>query len=346
MSSSVAPLFPQTSIFIPAFWASARSQTLTEEEADARYLRFPTGQGTESIPNLIVSGSSTLGAVSASTISQSGTYTNTNPTTTAKKITIANAVPSITITDGTNSNVLSPLLIGGANTTTNGNFIIKTDSSLTLNDSAPNAVITTLGNGAIVINDTTNSKSSTLAQDNLSIQNTLATTYYSSTGFYSTDGSIYCNNTNGFIIASTTTTASSTLNLTDFNMVQSGVNNTDTILLQNTGGTNPTINLLTTDAATNNSAECAFSTSGGGFTYVNHSISTAKYLRFTNPAGGSSTIEHTDLINNAPLVIITDQDLQMTIGSGKNLIMTNLPTSNSGLPAGALWNNSGVLNIV
>ena len=102
---------------------------------------------------------------------------------------------------------------------------------------------------------------------------------------------------------------------------------------------------MTTITATNNSAYCAFGTSDGGWTYVDTALSTAKYLRFTNPAGSSSTIQHTDLINNAPLVIQTDQDLQMTIGSGKNLIMTNLPTSNSGLPAGALWNNSGVLNI-
>lgn len=69
MSSSVAPLFPQTPVFIPSFWSSARNQVLTEEEADARYLRFPIGQGTESIPNLIVSGSSTLGSVSVSSLS-------------------------------------------------------------------------------------------------------------------------------------------------------------------------------------------------------------------------------------------------------------------------------------
>ena len=345
MSSSVAPLFPQTSIFIPAFWASARSQTLTEEEADARYLRFPTGQGTESIPNLIVSGSSTLGAVSASTISQSGTYTNTNPTTTAKKITIANSTPSITITDGTNNNVLSPTLIGGATTTTGGNFIIKTDSSLTLNDSAPYAVQTTLGNGAIVINDTTNSKSLTLQQDNLSIQNTSATTYYQSTGFYSNDASIYCNNSNGFIIASGSS-ASSTLNLTNMTMYNTGGSNQDTILLQNTGGTNPNINMNTYDTTSLNTIEFVANTTLIGLTYTDATLATAKYLRFDNPTAGSSSITHTDLINNAPLIILTDQDLQMTIGSGKNLIMTNLPSNSSGLPAGALWNNAGVLNIV
>jgi hypothetical protein len=80
MSSSTAPLFPKTSIFIPAYWATARSETLTQEEADARYLRFPTGQGTESIPNLIVAGTSTLGITSASTLTagSSTLFTNMN----------------------------------------------------------------------------------------------------------------------------------------------------------------------------------------------------------------------------------------------------------------------------
>lgn len=71
MSSSVAPIFPNTSVFIPAYWEASRTQILTQEEADARYLKFPAGQGTESIPNLIVSGSSTLGVVSASTLTAS-----------------------------------------------------------------------------------------------------------------------------------------------------------------------------------------------------------------------------------------------------------------------------------
>lgn len=69
MSSSTAPLFPKTSVFIPAYWESARGGALTQEQADALYLKFPVGQGTESIPNLIVSGTSTLGITSASTLS-------------------------------------------------------------------------------------------------------------------------------------------------------------------------------------------------------------------------------------------------------------------------------------
>ena len=36
----------------------------------------------------------------------------------------------------------------------------------------------------------------------------------------------------------------------------------------------------------------------------------------------------------------------LEIDSSDNVIMANLPTSSAGLPSGALWNNSGVINIV
>jgi hypothetical protein len=76
MSSSVAPRFPKTSVFIPAYWENARGELLTQDEADARYLKFPVGQGTESIPNLIVSGTTTLGTTSATTLSLTSTSTS------------------------------------------------------------------------------------------------------------------------------------------------------------------------------------------------------------------------------------------------------------------------------
>ena len=73
--------------------------------------------------------------------------------------------------------------------------------------------------------------------------------------------------------------------------------------------------------------------------------STTKSLVLGSGASaGQSYIIHADNVSNLPFLIQTNQDLQMTIGSGKNLIMTNLPTTNPYV-AGALWNNSGVLNI-
>ena len=61
MSSSAPPSY-NVGIFIPQFWANTQSNTLTQAYADANYLKFPSGQGTETIPNLIVSGTTTLGA--------------------------------------------------------------------------------------------------------------------------------------------------------------------------------------------------------------------------------------------------------------------------------------------
>lgn len=75
MSSSSPPLFPETDVFIPSYWRQASDNILTQDEADTRYLKFPIGQGTESIPNLIVAGSSTLGVVSTNTLNSNGLIT-------------------------------------------------------------------------------------------------------------------------------------------------------------------------------------------------------------------------------------------------------------------------------
>jgi hypothetical protein len=60
MSSSAPPSY-NVSVFIPSFWATANTNILTQAYADANYLKFPSGQGTESIPNLIVTGTTSLG---------------------------------------------------------------------------------------------------------------------------------------------------------------------------------------------------------------------------------------------------------------------------------------------
>jgi len=67
MSSSQPPTY-NVGIFIPQYWRQDGTG-LTQAYADAHYLKFPTGQGTESIPALIVSGTSTLGSVSLSSLS-------------------------------------------------------------------------------------------------------------------------------------------------------------------------------------------------------------------------------------------------------------------------------------
>jgi hypothetical protein len=57
------------------------------------------------------------------------------------------------------------------------------------------------------------------------------------------------------------------------------------------------------------------------------------------------------LLQSAPngsvvLTSPTGATLSLAPGSGGNLLATNLPTSAAGLPAGAIWQNGNVLNIV
>jgi hypothetical protein len=97
MSITNPPIF-FTDIFIPEYWTDANTGTLTIEYANSHYLQFPSGQGTETIPNLIVVGTTTLGIVSASTITATtvtATTLNGNLTGTA---TIVSSPQSVNFT--------------------------------------------------------------------------------------------------------------------------------------------------------------------------------------------------------------------------------------------------------
>ena len=74
MSSEAPPIY-DVSIFIPSYWADQISSGFDKAYADTHYLKFPIGQGTEFIPDLVVSGSTTLASTSASSLNVSGTTT-------------------------------------------------------------------------------------------------------------------------------------------------------------------------------------------------------------------------------------------------------------------------------
>jgi hypothetical protein len=59
MSNSTAPLFPTTPIFIPSNWEQSTETGITIATGDKRYLKFPIGQGTETLPGLIVNNTNT-----------------------------------------------------------------------------------------------------------------------------------------------------------------------------------------------------------------------------------------------------------------------------------------------
>lgn len=70
MSSEAPPTY-NVSVFIPSYWVSS-TEGFDKAYADTHYLKFPVGQGTEYIPDLVVSGTTTLGATSVSSLNMSG----------------------------------------------------------------------------------------------------------------------------------------------------------------------------------------------------------------------------------------------------------------------------------
>ena len=184
----------------------------------------------------------------------------------------------------------------------------------------------------------------TLVPQSLTFGTSTIDTIYNNNGFTKYDNSIQCNSNNGFILNHGSTGNKTTLDLRNLEMINTGGNNTDTILLQNTGAANPVINVITNEISTNNSQTFATSTQDLRLTNITYSSSATKQIQVNNVNGSSSSIIHQDGIDALPFVIQTTQDLSLIISSGKNLIMTNLPTSNPSVP-GALWNNGGVLHI-
>ena len=70
MSSEAPPTY-NVSVFIPSYWVSS-TEGFDKAYADTHYLKFPVGQGTEYIPDLVVSGTTTLGATSVSSLNMGG----------------------------------------------------------------------------------------------------------------------------------------------------------------------------------------------------------------------------------------------------------------------------------
>lgn len=62
-----------------------------------------------------------------------------------------------------------------------------------------------------------------------------------------------------------------------------------------------------------------------------------------NQTGGASGITRGLYINPTLTAAADYRAIHTTQG---NIVFENLPTSSAGLPTGALWNNSGVINIV
>lgn len=120
--------YPPPTETLPIFDAgvfTTNDTTLTIAQADARYLKFPTGQGTETLPALVMSGAITLGTNNIKlTNATSNFYTNNNSnpiTTGGNNCMIGLNCGSAITTGGTNTGLgffdtFKTLTSGNANT--------------------------------------------------------------------------------------------------------------------------------------------------------------------------------------------------------------------------------------
>ena len=231
-----------------------------------------------------------------------------------------------TASTGSGQVVLTPKSTSNVNV--NGDLLMTTDKTITLNDSSPNAVQTVIGDGKVLVNDVTNSLTTFQDQSTFGIQDgTPTTTLYSINGFTCNNNSIQCNSSNGFYMNYGSLTNYTQLDLDTLEMFNTNGTFVDQIFFQNNGVGNPVFNLLTTDN-TNPSPLIQFagiSNQGMNITYNDVGTGGNTDLQLKNNTGGSGQLSYTNAIDptqllsissNCTIELSTTQDLKLT---GTNL---------------------------
>ena len=139
MSQSSFPT-STSGVFIPSLWETAGGGgDLTRAQADARYLKFPTGQGTETIPALVVSGQATIDSI----VIKQPTGTNNNV---VGKNTLNNTTSASYDNFAFGANTATGVLTGNNNTFIgNAGFGAITSASNTTSVGANNGIALTTG---------------------------------------------------------------------------------------------------------------------------------------------------------------------------------------------------------
>jgi hypothetical protein len=148
-------------------------------------------------------------------------------------------------------------------------------------------------------------------------------------GLMSSQGSLFTDTAGG---RTAFTSAYSGYELTDTtNNLFSGLTQSQ---LTMTNTANPADNLTTSITTTS-------------FGLVRNDTGSGTQQNFTldNNSASGATIDYTNTIGSNGILIRSNQSVSLESTTGL-FFLTNLPTSSGGLPAGALWNNSGVLSIV
>jgi len=198
----------------------------------------------------------------------------------------------------------------------NNNLTMATNKTITLTDNAPNVTSTIIGNGALVINDITTSDIATLSPQALSFGTSApSTTYYTPSGFSNSDNSIVCNSSNGFYLNYGSAVNRTNLDLTTFEMYNSGGNLIDQVAIQNNGAGNPVFNMLSTDNTTGIPTpilrQAGISNQELNLNYSDLLLGTSTTLRLTNTTGGSGTLSYINTADASPLLITSNKSIEI-----------------------------------
>ena len=115
-----------------------------------------------------------------------------------------------------------------------------------------------------------------------------------------------------------------------------------------TSGTATTILKGQMDLVSNNgtiSGASSYGLDGMGSSRTTISSGTQQTFSFNNDSATGGVIDYVNTIGTNGILIRSNQSITIDTLTGL-LILSNIPTSSSGLPTGAVWNNGGVLNIV
>ena len=145
MSQSSFPT-STSGVFIPSLWETAGGGgDLTRAQADARYLKFPTGQGTETIPTLVVSGQATIDSI----VIKQPTGTNNNV---VGKNTLNNTTSASYDNFAFGANTATGVLTGNNNTFMgNAGFGAITSASNNTSIGANSGIALTTGNNNVFL---------------------------------------------------------------------------------------------------------------------------------------------------------------------------------------------------
>lgn len=220
----------------------------------------------------------------------------------------------------------------------NNQTTLAVDKQIIMSKSGANVYQGTLGADLLQVSNLTANLYTNVIDSGLVVNDANPTlqppTYFTKSGFYNSDNSIYCNSANGFVLNYGSSVNRTDLDLTKLQLYNTGVSNQDTILLQNTGSANPVLNLQTSNTSTNIQYAMGASPTGMGVSATNNVSFQSKQVAINNVIGSPSIIQHYDQIDSLPFTVATPVSLELSIGSDFILTGSNIESGSAGGSSG------------